>query len=287
MSFRRLSVAAAFVLAVAVAIVLAQPQVTVVLTNGQSYTGSLVYRNNTVGVMTANGLRSFPASNVAMIEFAPGQPNPDEFSQANTGLAGFLGRPQNVLVLQDGQVITGSGASISQDGNQVSINTANGRNNYMAGTIARLYLNPSAAQRLLATNQMSNQMGSVGTSGQFMPGQTISVPGNQAWTATGMRVNQGDRLSFRASGQVRWGSGARDVAGPGGGRAINPNYPVATAGGGGLIGRVGNGQPFMIPSNGATVAMPASGQLYLGINDDNVSDNSGSFRVHIARLGGQ
>jgi hypothetical protein len=29
--------------------------------------------------------------------------------------------------------------------------------------------------------------------------------------------------------------------------------------------------------------MPASGTLFLGINDDNVSDNSGNFRVLLAR----
>jgi hypothetical protein len=29
--------------------------------------------------------------------------------------------------------------------------------------------------------------------------------------------------------------------------------------------------------------MPASGTLFLGINDDNVSDNNGNFRVLMAR----
>jgi PA-IL-like protein len=288
MSFRNLSLAAAFVLAVAVAVVLAQPQVTVVLTNGQSYNGSLVYRNNTVGVMTANGLRSFPATSVAVIEFAPGQPNPDELSQLNTGISGFLSRTQNVLVLQNGQVLTGSGVSISQDGNQVSINTTNGRNNYMASDIARLYLNPSAAQRLLASNQMNSQapMGAVGTSGQFGQAQTISVVANQPWTATGMTVNQGDQVSFRATGQIQWGPAPGQTAGPNGGRGISGNYPVPTAGVGAVIGRVGNSQAFVIPANGETVTMPASGPLYLGINDDNVSDNNGTFQVQIARTSG-
>ncbi len=290
MSFRSVSLAVAFVLAVAVAVVLAQPQVTVVLTNGQSYDGSLVYRNNTVGVMTTNGLRSFPANNVAVIEFAPGQPDPDELSQVNTGLTSFLRGQQQVLVLQDGQVISGNGVSISPDG-QISLNTQNGRNNYMASDVARLYLNPSAAQRLLASNQLGNQgnMGAVGTSGQYnMQGaQTINVPANQAWTGTGLQVNQGDQLTFRAAGRIHWGPAANQIVGPNGGRGISGNYPVPTAGVGALIGRVGNSQPFLIPMNGETVTMPASGQLYLGINDDNVSDNSGAFQVQILRTGGQ
>src|SRR5512133_3959631 len=136
MSFRTFSLAAAFVAAVAVAVVLAQqPQVTVVLTNGQTYNGSLVYRNNTVGVSTANGMRSFPANNVAWIEFAPGQPDPNELSQLDTGgggLTGFMRGNHHVIVLQDGQVINGTAVTFSQDGRQVSINTSNGRNNYMA-----------------------------------------------------------------------------------------------------------------------------------------------------------
>jgi hypothetical protein len=31
--------------------------------------------------------------------------------------------------------------------------------------------------------------------------------------------------------------------------------------------------------------MPASGQLFLGINDDDVNDNQGGFRVNIQRSG--
>jgi len=32
--------------------------------------------------------------------------------------------------------------------------------------------------------------------------------------------------------------------------------------------------------------MPADGELMLGINDDNVSDNRGAFQVQIVRAGG-
>jgi hypothetical protein len=56
-----------------------------------------------------------------------------------------------------------------------------------------------------------------------------------------------------------------------------PNAPA-----GALIGRIDNGQPFMIGRN-TSVRMPAGGTLFLGINDDTVSDNSGNFRVIIAR----
>ncbi len=132
MSVRRFSLAAAVFLALAVAVAFAQPQVTVVLTNGQSYSGSLVYRNNSVGLITNSGVRSFAARNVAVIEFVPGQPDPAELSQVSTSQGGFLGggTTGTVLVLQDGQVINGTQASISNDGNMITIVTPdNQRNN--------------------------------------------------------------------------------------------------------------------------------------------------------------
>jgi len=47
-----------------------------------------------------------------------------------------------------------------------------------------------------------------------------------------------------------------------------------------LIGRVGNGQPFAIGAE-TDVTMPASGRLYLGVNDDYVRDNTGDFIVEM------
>ena len=62
-------------------------------------------------------------------------------------------------------------------------------------------------------------------------------------------------------------------------------YPVPTAGVGALIGYIlqSNGQssqPFLIGSQ-ATLTVPADGRLYLLVNDDNYTDNSGSFSVRI------
>ncbi len=51
---------------------------------------------------------------------------------------------------------------------------------------------------------------------------------------------------------------------------------------GALIGRIGTGQPFLI-GTASSIAAPAAGQLFLGINDSNVSDNQGSYQVEIQR----
>jgi hypothetical protein len=62
--------------------------------------------------------------------------------------------------------------------------------------------------------------------------------------------------------------------------------PVPGAGPGALIGRVGNGAPFLLSNNPSPVPMPAAGRLMLGVNDTEYSDNSGAFTVSISRLGG-
>src|SRR2546428_13853097 len=36
--------------------------------------------------------------------------------------------------------------------------------------------------------------------------RTITVPANQQWTPTGIRVNQGDRLNFQSSGEIQIGA---------------------------------------------------------------------------------
>jgi hypothetical protein len=61
--------------------------------------------------------------------------------------------------------------------------------------------------------------------------------------------------------------------------------PLRSAPGASLIGRIGNGAPFAIGWNPNPIRMPASGRLYLGINDDQVGDNTGEFNVSIRMQG--
>jgi len=62
-------------------------------------------------------------------------------------------------------------------------------------------------------------------------------------------------------------------------------YPLQGVPAGALIGRVGNGAPFAIGTNTAPITMPANGPLMLGINDDVLNDNSGSYSVNMSREG--
>jgi hypothetical protein len=118
---------------------------------------------------------------------------------------------------------------------------------------------------------------------------TINVPGTSRGTDTGIDVRAGDQVTFTASGTIIAGRRTGQV-GPEGGRntgvgAFINARPLPTAGPGALIGyiRTPDGQqsqPFLI-GNQLTFTVPADGRLFLAINDDDYSDNGGSFSVKI------
>jgi hypothetical protein len=116
---------------------------------------------------------------------------------------------------------------------------------------------------------------------------TVDVPGNSRGTDTRIDVRAGDPITISATGTITAGRRVGDV-GPDGSRSpgigINAR-PVPSAGVGALIAyiRMANGQlspPYLIGSN-LTTSVPMDGRLILAINDDDYSDNSGSFSVRI------
>lgn len=119
----------------------------------------------------------------------------------------------------------------------------------------------------------------------------ISVDANQSrGIDTGIDLRSGDQVTITATGNITAGQRA-GVVSPDGGRpgaaavlGVN-RRPVPTAGVGALIGYIlqSNGQstqPFLIGSQ-STFTAPIDGRLYLLVNDDNYSDNSGSFSARI------
>jgi hypothetical protein len=220
--------------------------------------------------------RSFGQEMVAVIAWVSGPPSQDELKA--------LPNDGHMVVLRNGT---------SQQGRMVQLRPEVLRWLTMRGTteeirvanIARIYLNPDRARAIF-----NYKPGPAPVSprppdqwGNKKVGQ-VSVPGNQAWTDTGLEVRDGDRITFGATGQIRLSANRTHIAGPGGAGAIrSPNYPVPAVPAGALIGRVGDGAPFLIGLGRTAIAMPTSGRLYLGINDDDVRDNSGSFEVRIQR----
>jgi hypothetical protein len=116
-------------------------------------------------------------------------------------------------------------------------------------------------------------------------GGSVVVRGTEAWTDTGINVKAGQSLLFTASGTIRMSTNPDDTATPRGARSGRQaaNMPVPDAVAGSLIARVGNSRPFLIGDQTGPVRMPATGRLYLGINDDHFDDNAGMFRVTVER----
>jgi Phycobilisome Linker polypeptide/Domain of unknown function (DUF4214) len=113
-------------------------------------------------------------------------------------------------------------------------------------------------------------------------GEEIVVYPQERWIDTGLRVRAGDLMYFDTTGTVRLSNERGDLATAAGARSGRhaADSPLSNQVAGALIGRIDNGDPFLI-GNRRTVRAPLSGRLYLGVNDDYLEDNSGSFRVMV------
>jgi hypothetical protein len=99
---------------------------------------------------------------------------------------------------------------------------------------------------------------------------------------TGVELRAGQTVYFSATGRVRWGPNRQD--GPAGERNSprNDARPMPSRSAAALIGRVGVGDDyFFIGDDEAAIQIRGSGRLHLGVNDDFLTDNTGSFRVTV------
>lgn len=118
---------------------------------------------------------------------------------------------------------------------------------------------------------------------------TVNVPANASWFDTGIQIHKGQTILFTASGAIStWtGNPEADSPSPNGDdspcqMADNSNCLLNGAPYGALIGKLGNGEPFLI---GSSLGLKASedGTLQLAVNDNLIyyDDNSGSYVVTI------
>jgi hypothetical protein len=249
----------------------AQQGATIVMRSGERISGSLVDYGASGFAVSVNGqMRNIPANQVAAVEFNGRQLSPDQQAKLNAG--------QPFLVLNDGQTIDGRLYDIGGTTPlRITVESrGSGRRDFNSTDVAALY--------------MGNR-GGVGAAGIGVAGGlgtvlgSFRVPANQQWTPTNITVNGGETLGFQASGEIHYSPNPADLAVPGGstgGRRV-PRAPIQTANAGALIGRVGTGAPFAIGNQTAVRMPPTGGQLFLGINDDNVGDNNGEFQVTVSR----
>ena len=111
----------------------------------------------------------------------------------------------------------------------------------------------------------------------------VNVTARVPWTDTGIEIRRGQEIFFSADGEIRWGSNRRDGAAGERNSPTNPNRPLPDRPAAALIGRIGDGNDiFFIGADPGPYRARSGGRLYLGINDDVFSDNTGSLRVEIA-----
>jgi hypothetical protein len=252
---------------------------TFILANGERHSGSVDYGrgdNNIVDsrfhLSRPEGEETFGLDEVAVIEFVNETPASSELQALPTDSTGLM-------VMRNGSTQRGHLHNMIS-GEQVQwVNEAGQRNNYPIQDVKRLYLNGELARRVFKVSG-STQSNTAG--GQA----SVRVEASQPWTDTGITVKKGDRLTFRADGEISVAPGAN--ANPDGAPGMKSNkYPVPANQAGTLIGRVGSGgvfaggRTFAIGTIIQPIKMQADGRLMLGINDDNFGDNSGAFSVTI------
>jgi hypothetical protein len=112
--------------------------------------------------------------------------------------------------------------------------------------------------------------------------RTVYVNAREQWTAAGIEVRPGQPIYFMASGEVRWGPNRRDGAAGERNSPGNPGRPLPDRPAAALIGRIGDrNEFFFIGNDPGPYRARSNGQLFLGINDDVLTDNSGVLRVNV------
>jgi len=127
----------------------------------------------------------------------------------------------------------------------------------------------------------------------------VIVRGNLPWTDTGLDVEAGQEILFKAAGKISLQRGNPEAdCSPEGYDLQTVRQPIAEINLGALIGKVvvfaavtvdeKTGEEkkeevaklFFVGSENR-VEMPAKGRLYLGINENVVGDNAGEFKVTV------
>ena len=265
---RTISRLAAVVAFAAALVVPAQAAVdaTFVLRSGERISGSLVdFSARGVTARVGGDTRTIPAGDLAVIDFT----NAGSFPATETSR---VGGGVHALVLRDGSVILGRLSDVGgANPLRISFVADGATRNFNSNEVARIHF------------ARANDPAGSGGGGNLQPGTgQIRVPATSDWVSTGRFVRQGQQVTIRSSGQVRLNSDGSNIASPAGSLrgSYTPGAPLPNALMGALIGRVGNSAPFGIGDQSSFTA-PASGMLFLRVNDDNLSDNAGGFAVDL------
>lgn len=256
----------------------AQVTTTAVLKSGQRHTGTnLGYRldERQVAVRTSQSEEPrVPVDQVAYIDFG-GTPDPPNMN---------LNGSQEAVVMRDGSFQKGQVIELGHT------NRANQSSPYLV-----IFRTESGEERRLPASQVARVYfaGGQASSGSAAPPVTTAVitpasgytvSSQQAWSPTGIVLNRGEVFTVNATGEISIGGGDNAKSTPNGTGRLDPGSALPNVPTGTLIGRIANGQPFVIGTQ-TRVTAPAAGQLSLGINDSHFGDNQGAYQVEIQRTG--
>jgi len=245
---------------------------TLILKSGDRVRGELVDLNSGGFVVRVRGAeQQIGRDEVAAISFAGADTPAAETAKIQSG--------RTLVVLRSGETFVGSLADIGGTSPiRLSFRTPDGDREVNSDQVARIYFStwqgmPADAATLPGVAPDLDQ-----------GGQGMTIPATQCWTNSARSVRQGQRVTFTGTGEIQLSADPKDIAGVAGSRTgrMSANAPLPHVLAGALIGRVGNGWPFGIGDQRIPIAMPASGQLWLGINDDHCGDNRGQFKVQMS-----
>ncbi len=246
-------------------------QVAVQLRNGTIVRGALEdLEDGTLYVrVSLHDQRRLPIGDVALIDRASNASGlPESEVRAARGASPIVvlangTRLEGTLIDMHG----GAGSGDPEKPRTIIVRMTNGAERRLpAGEVSRIY--------------MGNFSGAH-TEDMPAPAGAIRVRATERWVDTGVDVRKSQFVGFVTTGEVQLSADAADKASSPGRDRTAPTAPMPAIRAGALIGRVGpNGQPFAI-GNQASVPMPENGRLYLAVNDDELSDNSGAFEVVI------
>ncbi|MDA1306578.1 MAG: hypothetical protein O2917_04890 [Acidobacteria bacterium] len=280
MQRRILAAAAAIVMVGSAAVWLhAQAAVTVHFRNGDSMQAMLVdLKAGGFEFLVRGDSRMIPTDQVAMVDFG---------ARVNVPNSAFrdMSPIDHLIVFRNGDTMLAEWVDVGGTSPlRIAIRSRGNERDLSSNDIARIYL-------VRPRNEDADGGGRGGRGGVAVPRPgmqedgSIRVEASLPWTDTSMQVRTGEFLLFDVTRAIRVDDSGGTVTADGvSGRAARPRgLPVASMPRGGLIGRVGSSQPFAIGTAPEPIRMPANGRLWLGINELDVDDNSGWFRVVITR----
>lgn len=204
---------------------------------------------------------------------------------AVAAIAGTVVLSADRLVLRDGRRIEGQLVSVQRG--TIEFREDRGWRGSRAiqvprDEVARIELDETPPDEPPVERQPGTVQGSTRPSG--MREREVWVAANREWTDTGVDVRDGQAVYFTThGGDIQWRRGQHTGAGGDPRAPYDPNRPIPGRPIGALIARIGerSADYFFIGDSEDRFRLRGTGRLFLGINDSNVSDNLGAYRVTI------